>query len=96
MAAYVIADMEVLDSAGFQEYRKLVGPMVERYGGRYLVLSGNREVLEGRPSPGRLLAVIEFPSLARAKEWYQSQEYRKIISLRQKSTRSELTLVDGL
>lgn len=96
MAAYIIANLEVLDPEGFQEYRKRVGPIIEQYGGRYLVRGGNHEVLEGQQSPGSRLVVIEFPSFAQAKEWYLSREYQEIIPFRQESARGELTIVEGV
>jgi uncharacterized protein (DUF1330 family) len=37
--------------------------------------------------------IIEFPSRAAAENWYKSSEYRKIISLRQKSSAGNLTIV---
>lgn len=34
MAAYFIADVEVTDPVGFEEYRQLVAPLVDKYGGK--------------------------------------------------------------
>ena len=47
MAAYLIADIEVTDPAGFEEYRQLVGPLVDKFGGRYIVRGGPLETVEG-------------------------------------------------
>ena len=52
MAAYLIADIEVTDPAGFEEYRQLVGPLVDKFGGRYIVRGGPSETVEGDWSPG--------------------------------------------
>jgi uncharacterized protein (DUF1330 family) len=41
------------------------------------------------------LVIIEFPSRAAAENWYKSAEYRKIISLRLKSSAGNLIIVDG-
>ncbi len=41
MPAYVIADLEVTDPAGFEEYRKGVPATIAAYGGRYLARGGN-------------------------------------------------------
>ena len=68
MAAYVIADIEVIDSAGFAQYQQKVPATIAAYGGRYLVRGGAAEVLEGSWSPKRCV-VLEFPSMERAKEW---------------------------
>ena len=43
MAAYVIADIKVTDSAGFAEYQQKVPATIAAYGGRYLVRGGASE-----------------------------------------------------
>ena len=47
MAAYVIADVEVIDSVGYEEYRQKVPATIAAYGGRYIARGGATEVLEG-------------------------------------------------
>jgi hypothetical protein len=37
VAAYVIVDLEIVDPVGFEEYKKRVGAIVEKYGGKYIV-----------------------------------------------------------
>ena len=39
--------------------------------------------------------IIEFPSRAAAEAWYASDEYKKIIALRHKSSVGNLIIVDG-
>ncbi len=51
MAAYVIADVEIIDSAGYEEYRAKVPATIAAHGGRYLARGGETEVLEGTWSP---------------------------------------------
>jgi uncharacterized protein (DUF1330 family) len=94
MAAYFIVDLDVTDATGFEEYRRIVPPVLEKYGGRFMVRGGTAEVLEGQWKPKRL-TVIEFPSAARAKEFYNSQEYRQIIGLRVRAAKTNLVLVEG-
>lgn len=94
MAAYVIAELEVTDPAGFEEYRQQVAPTIEQYGGRYLVRGGRVESLEGGWEPKRLV-VVEFESLERAKQWYDSSEYREPMALRQRTANCRVILVEG-
>src|SRR5262249_26380894 len=47
MAAYVIADIEITDAAGYEEYRRRVPETVAQYGGRYMARGGVVETLEG-------------------------------------------------
>ncbi len=46
MAAYVIADFEILDLEGMREYGRRVGATIEQYGGTYLVRGGIGEIIE--------------------------------------------------
>jgi uncharacterized protein (DUF1330 family) len=93
MAAYVINDMEVLDAALLEEYKKLSAPTVAQYGGRFLVRGGKVDKCEGDWQ--RRLVVLEFPSLERAHAWLDSVEYAPAMRIRQRASRSNLILVEG-
>jgi uncharacterized protein (DUF1330 family) len=95
MAAYLIAEIDITDPAGYEEYRKQVPGVIAKYGGKYIVRGGKVESLEGGWSPKRL-AMLEFPSIEQALKWYRSPEYAPLIKLRQKASRSKLTLVEGV
>ena len=95
MAAYVIADIEVLDQKLFEEYRRQVSVTIATYGGRYLVRGGTIEVLEGSWSPRRCV-VLEFPDMERFRAWWSSPEYAPLRALRQKATKSNLVVAQGL
>ena len=95
MAAYVIAEVEVQDSAVFEEYRKLVPATIAQYGGKYIVRGGATETKEGGWAPKRVI-VLEFPTLARAREWYHSAEYAPALAMRLKAAKSRMILVEGV
>ena len=95
MSAYVIADVEVLDSAAYEEYRQQVPATIAAFGGRYLVRGGALTVLEGGWSPKRCV-VLEFPSMAQIKAWYDSPAYVPLRAIRERSTKSNLVMVEGL
>ncbi len=63
MPAYVIVEIDILDPAGYEEYKKLAGATVEKYGGKYIVRGGRTEVLEGDWKPKRIV-VLQFDSAA--------------------------------
>jgi uncharacterized protein (DUF1330 family) len=95
MPGYVIVDVEVLDPTMYKDYRAKAAPTVQRHGGRYLVRGGEVTTVE----PGwdlHRFVILEFPSVEKAKAWYASEEYRKILPIRLKSTRSRLSIVEGL
>ena len=95
MAAYVIANIDVHDAEGYEEYRRHVPPTIAAYGGRYVARGGETRVLEGEGSPGRLV-ILEFPSLAAAEAWWNSPEYRPLRAVRDRTSRSSLVLIDGV
>ncbi len=95
MAAYVINDMEVTDAAAFEQYRQLSPPTVAQYGGRFLARGGALETVEGDWKPRRLV-IIEFPSMAQARAWMDSPEYAPAKVLRQRASRSNMVLVEGV
>jgi uncharacterized protein (DUF1330 family) len=94
MAAYVIADVQVTDPAGYEPYRPLAAASIARFGGRYIVRGGNADLLEGAPEPERIV-VIEFPDAETARRWYQSDEYQSALKIRQSASRGRLILVEG-
>lgn len=94
MAAYVIVDVNITDRTGYEEYKKLAGPTVGQYGGRYLVRGGETEGLEGSRPPGRVV-VLEFPSREQAKTWWNSPEYAPAKQLRQAAATTEMFVVEG-
>ncbi|MEE9161876.1 MAG: DUF1330 domain-containing protein [Candidatus Neomarinimicrobiota bacterium] len=94
MAAYVIADVDVTDPEAYEEYRRLVPPIVAQYGGKYLVRAGRLEKFEGDWTPKRLV-VLEFDSLERAKQWYESEEYKPVREIRFKAAISKLLIEEG-
>ena len=95
MAVYVIADIEVLDPALFEEYRQKVPATIAAYGGRYVARGGHTEVLEGSWEPKRCV-VLEFPDMERFKTWWSSPEYAPLRALRQRASNSSLVVTQGL
>ncbi|HYM82099.1 MAG TPA: DUF1330 domain-containing protein [Candidatus Limnocylindria bacterium] len=95
MPAYVIANVSVVDPARYEEYKNAVPPTIAAHGGRYLARGGSVHVLEGDWTPERLV-VLEFPTAAQAKAWWDSIEYAVLKSIRQATARTQLVIVEGL
>ena len=95
MAAYYFVDvLEITDQAKLEKYREGVFATVELYGGRYVILGGKCEVVEGDWRP-TFPVMIEFPSIEQAKRWYASQEYQPLLKLRLESTRGNALFIEG-
>ena len=91
---YLLAQIEVNDQEGYDEYRKHVGATVAAYGGRFLVRGGDPERLEGDAKVRRTV-VLEFDSPARAREWYHSKDYQAILPLRLRAATGDVFLLTG-
>jgi uncharacterized protein (DUF1330 family) len=95
MTAYVISEVEMRDADGFEAYRTLAAKTIALYGGRYLVRGGKAELAQGN-LPAKAIVIVEFPSMARLKEWYASPEYSEALKLRQRALERRLLFVEGV
>jgi uncharacterized protein (DUF1330 family) len=91
---YLILSVAIIDAALYDEYRVLAKPSLERFGGKIIVRSDQVDVLEGECRPP-LLVIVEFPSLGRAREHYESTEYRNAIGKRLQAATCKALLVEG-
>jgi uncharacterized protein (DUF1330 family) len=95
VAAYVVANVTVKDPVRYEDYRRLVGPTLAKYGGRFIARGGAVEVLEGDWRPNRLV-IVEFPSIDRAREWWHSPEYAEAKVIRQATSEGTLLILEGV
>ena len=95
MTAYVIVDIDVHDPVRYDEYKKLAPAAVAHYGGKYIARGGRTETLEGDWSPSRLV-ILQFESIAQAKKWLNSEEYREARQMRHETTHSKMVVIEGL
>ncbi len=94
MSAYVIVDIDVTDPVLYETYKKMAPPAVAAYGGKYLARGGKCEALEGGWQPKRLV-ILEFGSVAQAKAWVDSVEYRPARELRHQAATSRMVVIEG-
>jgi uncharacterized protein (DUF1330 family) len=94
--AYIVANVTVHDPEAYETYRKGNSAIVEQFGGRFLVRGGALHPLEGEP-PAERLVIIEFPSVERAKEFYNSEDYQALVPHRwANSSATSLLIAEGL
>lgn len=96
MSAYCLFDnVAVNNPAKLEEYKNKVLPVVEKYGGKYVLLGGNTEVVEGQWKPVYPV-MIEFPDMELAKKWYYSEDYKALKALRLSAVTSNGVIMEGL
>jgi uncharacterized protein (DUF1330 family) len=94
--AYVIADVrDARDQDALVEYRRGNTESVTRHGGRFVARGGQIELLEGEWDTRRIV-VIEFPDMAAARGWHESDDYAPLKALRQSASDTNIILVDGV
>jgi uncharacterized protein (DUF1330 family) len=93
--AYVIVEIDILDPVGYEEYKKQAGATVEKYGGKYIVRGGKTEVFEGDWKPKRIV-ILQFESMARAREWLECEEYNEPRKLRHRTSTTKMIAVEGV
>lgn len=95
MSAYCFFDvLEITDAEKMDAYRARVFANVASHGGRYVVLGGPLDVLEGHWRP-TFPVMIEFPTEAAARAWYDSPDYAPLKKLRLEATRGNAVFLAG-
>ena len=93
MPALAIAHLRnVVVGPAIESYLEQIDATLAPFGGRFLVHGGAIEPLEGRWSGD--LVVIEFPDRERARAWYRSAAYQRILPLRTEHADGDAFLVD--
>ncbi|WP_287178910.1 DUF1330 domain-containing protein [Mesorhizobium sp.] len=95
MSTYCFFDVrEITDQAKVEQYLAGVFATVEQYGGRYLVLGGKSDLVEGDWQPVYPV-IVEFADGEHARRWYSSPEYEPLKALRVAGTRSNAVFLEG-
>jgi len=94
MKAYVLVEIGIHDHDLYDEYKKLTPASIAAYDGKFLIRGAKSESLEGDWNPERIV-VLEFPSVERAKEWWNSEEYSKAKSIRQRAATTKMLVIEG-
>lgn len=81
------------DRRNYDEYIKLVKPVVEKAGGRYLVRSEKISPTFGSQKPDRII-IIEFENRGRLEACFSSLEYKAIKQLRENSVMAQAFIVE--
>jgi uncharacterized protein (DUF1330 family) len=93
--AYLIVEVDTHDEASMADYRTKTPEAIGRFGGRFIVRGGTTESLEGGWAPPRLV-MIEFPSMAKAKEFYTSAHYAPLLKQRLAAGTCRAILAEGV
>ncbi len=90
---FVISTSEIVDQTRYEEYVRLARPIVESYGGEYLLQSD--KVIASKDWQTKKIVIIKFDSKEQLDQCFQSDEYREIIPLREGSIVSRFIMVES-
>ncbi len=76
------------------DYLDQVQATLDPFGGKFIVQGGQMDVVEGA-WPGSAI-VLSFPDITKAREWYGSPAYQKIVHLRTDHLIGDVILVEGV
>jgi len=95
MSAYLVFTRDkTLDEREMATYSKEVPATFTGHEAKTLAFYGAHEDLEGSSTEGTV--ILQFPSAAAAKAWYDSPAYRKVREHRFKGASYRVTLVAGV
>ena len=92
--AYTIAEIEVTNPAEYQKYIDGTARAVPAAGGRFIVRGGKTFIING--APPKRIAVIEWPSLEKARAYHESDTYKKFIPVRDRSSNFRGFVIEGV
>ena len=95
MAAYMMAKIEITDPVQYAKYVAATPGVIARFGGKFIARGGETVTLEG-PEERRRVAIVEFPSLEKIKEFYNSPDYREVMKLREGAATVSLVAIEGV
>ena len=96
MPAYGIGCLIMRDPSWTAEYGPKTDELIEKHGGKVLARGSAMEQLEGSGELPSAMVLLEFPSMEKARAFYNDPEYAPMIKLRQEGSDLEFVLLDGL
>jgi len=95
MSAYIVVEAILTDTAKFVPYTQAVPPLVTKFGGEYIAVASEHEILEGDWSETKIV-LHRWPNMQAARDFWYSDEYQAAKKLREGTGQFRVMLVDGI
>jgi uncharacterized protein (DUF1330 family) len=95
MSAFLIVDTKIKNADEYEKYKALAKPIAEKYGGMYRARGGEMDIRETDLWTPTRMVIIEFPDMASARAFLDSDEYAPVKPLRLDSAECTLLILDG-
>jgi uncharacterized protein (DUF1330 family) len=96
MAAFFIVNIEIPNKnerSNYDEYIAKVKPIVESYGGKYILRSEQISLFAGTQKPDRII-IIEFENRQQLDKCFTSAEYASVKGLRENTVKTNAFIVE--
>jgi uncharacterized protein (DUF1330 family) len=93
MRSIVVNELHVTDWVRYKDYQEQVPATLALFGGQY-VSRGTPEPIHG-DAPSPRVVVLEFPSREHALGWFHSQEFQRILAIRNEASTSRVYFLEG-
>jgi len=96
MATYMIVTAKISNRDAFiQGYGKATAPLVEKFGGRYVLRGPGAKLLEGEKWDGASMVISEWPDRASVESFWNSPEYQAAKKLRENIADCQVLVIDA-
>ncbi len=95
MPAYVVLKQMVDDPAVFKAYQHAIQPVIEQFGGKFIVHGSRPSVTLEGPVESRRIVILEFPNLSDAQACYESAELADVRKLHEEIGNVECIAIEG-
>ena len=95
-AVYMIGDVDIKNIEEYKKYMEKVKPMIESYGGEYLIRGGEIDALETNLWEPTRMVLVKFPNKNLAMSSYNSNEYKPYKRIRFENATSNIIMVEGI
>ena len=93
---YLLVDVDIHNIDEYKKYLNKVKPMVEKFGGKYLIKGGEIDAKETDLWKPTRIVLVKFPNKISALNWYNSEEYRPLKNLRLNNATSNILFIEGV
>ena len=93
---FLLVDVDIHNIEEYKKYLEKVKPMVEKFGGKYLIKGGKIDAKETDLWKPKRIVLVKFPNKSSALRWYNSEEYRALKHLRLNNASSNILFIEGV
>ena len=93
---FMLVDVDIHNIEEYKKYLEKVKPIVEKFGGKYLIKGGKIEAKETDLWKPKRIVLVKFPNKSSALRWYNSEEYRALKHLRLNNASSNILFIEGV